>query len=78
MKEFILPKVAKQNYKKYKDTVVLHMKTSDNKASRLSNKDCERILMSGVKAQREKVKNIFASNNDLTELPCRAEDFPNL
>jgi len=42
------------------------MKTGDNKTSRLDDRDCERILMSGGKAQREKVKNIFASNNNLT------------
>ncbi len=34
--------------------------------------------MTGLKPQREKVKNLFASDNQLTKLPITYQDFPNL
>jgi hypothetical protein len=70
--------MAQQNYKKYKDTVVLHMAACDGHEQRLDNKDCQLILMSGVQAQRDRVRNIFASDNNLTELPCTSKDFPSI
>lgn len=63
--------MAKSNYRKYKDTVVLHMKPQEYHKHQLTVKDCSKILMVGSKAQRERVKNIFASDNCLTELPCK-------
>lgn len=77
IKEYILPKMAKQNFKKYKENVVLHLK-SNNQKHYLTNFDCRRILMTGNKSQREKIKNIFASDNQLTNIPCSPQDFPNL
>lgn len=77
IKEYILPKMAKHNFKKYKENVVLHVKSSEE-GHKLTNEDCHRILMTGLEPQRQKIKNIFASDNSLTHIPFRYKDFPNL
>jgi len=73
-----LPKIAKQAYRKYKESIVLHVKAKEQHLKKLNNRECTNILMSGNKPQREKLKNIFAADNQLTELPCHSEEFPGL
>lgn len=58
-----MPKLAKQSYQKYKESIVLHVKISDQKTRKLNNPECTKILMSGNKFQREKINSIFAADN---------------
>ncbi len=44
----------------------------------LSTEACRQILSLGTKYQKENVKNLFLTDNNLTELPIHPEDYPNL